>query len=429
MEYNKVNCDSYNIHTIKTDKFKTTRMEIIFSREVDKDKMQELTFLSDILTDCSKEYTRRKDIAIRLEELYKTIFYGTTNKVGNLFTVSFILEFINPEYINDNKYFKDVLTFPFKIINNPRVKNKEFDIVNFNIIKKRMEEEIKSVKESSEKLAILNALSKMDSNSPSSYRVLGDLKTLNKITPSSLYETYMDLFNHSNCDIFLIGNINMNEAIKIIKDNFKYHVIKLNKPNLLINNNIRKKPLIVSENVNFVQSTLVMVYNIHNLSKELKNTAFHVFNYILASGGILAKLYQKLRVENSLCYGVKSLYLKYDELLIIEVSLDKNNISKAEKLIKKGVKEMLNGDFSDNDLEDAKRNLLFSLKMAKDNNISIINNYLFHHYDDLPLIDERIKLIEKVTKEDLIKCAKHLVLNTVYIQCPDNKDGDFDARN
>ncbi len=421
MEYNKVNCDSYNIHTIKTDKFKTTRMEIIFSREVDKDKMQDLTFLSDILTDCSKEYTRRKDIAIRLEELYKTIFYGTTNKVGNLFTVSFILEFINPEYINDSNYFQDVLTFPFKIINNPRLKNKEFDITNFNIIKRRMEDEIKSVKESSEKLAILNALSKMDNNSPSSYRVLGDLKTLNNITPSSLYETYNDLFMHSNCDIFLIGNINMNEAIKIIKNNFKYHVIKLNKPKLLIDNKIRKKPLRVIENANFVQSTLVMIYNIHSLDKELKDTVFHVFNYILASGGILAKLYQKLRVENSLCYGVKSLYLKYDELLIIEVSLDKNNISKAEKLIKKGLKEMLNGDFSDNDLEDAKKNLVFSLKMAKDNNVAIINNYLFHHYDNLPLIDERIKLIEKVTKDDLIKCAKHLSLNTIYIQSPESE--------
>ena len=28
MEYKKYNCNSYNIHTIKTDKFKTVRMEI-----------------------------------------------------------------------------------------------------------------------------------------------------------------------------------------------------------------------------------------------------------------------------------------------------------------------------------------------------------------------------------------------------------------
>ena len=148
MEYKKYDCDSYNIHTIKTDKFKTVRMEIIFSREVIKEELPVFTFLSDILTDCSKNYQRRKDMAIKLEELYKTIFYGVTSKTGNLLTISFVLEFISPDYINENGYLKDVVSLPFKVINNPRVKNKEFDLTNFNIVKKRLLEEIESVKES-----------------------------------------------------------------------------------------------------------------------------------------------------------------------------------------------------------------------------------------------------------------------------------------
>ena len=429
MEYNKINCESYNIHTIKTDKFKTCRMEIVFSRKVDKEKMQEFTFLSDVLTDSSAYYTRRKDIAIRLEELYKTIFYGTTNKVGNLFTTSFVLEFIAPAFIKDKDYFDEVLSFPFKIINNPRVKNKEFDLVNFNIVKRRMEDEIASIKESSEKLAILNALAKMDKDSPSSYKVLGTKEMLNNITPSSLYKSYTDLFMHSHCDIYLIGNINMDEAVKITKDNFKCHVIKLNKPSLIVGNKLRKKPLQVEEKADFIQSTLVMIYNISSLEKELKDSAFHVFNYLFAAGGISAKLYQKLRVENSLCYSVKSLYLKYDELLIIEVSLDKKNVSKAEKLIKKTLKEMINGKFSEEELNDAKKNLVFSLKMSSDNNISILNNYIFHYLDELPLIEDRIKNIQEVKREDLIKCGKHLVLNTIYIQNPSKNESDSNERN
>ena len=80
MEYKKYDCNSYNIHTIKTDKFKTVRMEIIFSREVKKEEMPIFTFLADILTDSSKEFKRRKDIAIRLEELYKAVFYGVTKE-------------------------------------------------------------------------------------------------------------------------------------------------------------------------------------------------------------------------------------------------------------------------------------------------------------------------------------------------------------
>lgn len=416
MEYRKYDCKSYNIHTIKTDKFKTVRMEIIFSREVEKEKMPVFTFLCDLLTDCSKYYQRRKDIAIRLEELYKANFYGVTNKVGNLFTSSFIIEFIAPKFINEKDYLKEVLTFPFQVINNPKVKTKEFDITNFNIVKRRMKEEIESIKENSDKLAIINALKTMDETSSSSFKVLGTLDDLERITPSSLYDAYEELFNHSNCDIFVIGDINTDEVTNIIKENFKNRVIKLSRPSIEVNNEPRKKVIEHNEDSNFVQSTLVMIYNINNLDKKIKNTSFHVFNYILGSGGISSKLYKNLRTDNSLCYGVRSLYLKYDGLLIVEVSLDKTNVKLAEKLIKKCINEMVKGDYSDNEIEDAKKNLTFSLKMGLDNNVSILNNYVFNVFDNLPLIDERIELINKTTREDLMKCGESLSLNTVYVQ-------------
>ena len=138
MEYKIFNCNSYNIHTIKTDKFKTVRMEIVFSQEVNKSKMPIYTFLADILADSSKKYPHRKDISIRLEELYKANFYSITNKVGNLFTITFVMEFIDPSYINEKDYLENAIKFPLNIINNPLVKNREFDLTNFNIIKRRI---------------------------------------------------------------------------------------------------------------------------------------------------------------------------------------------------------------------------------------------------------------------------------------------------
>ncbi len=422
MEYKKFDCSSYNIHTIKTNKFKTVRMEIIFSREVKKDELPVFTFLCDILTDSSKNYQRRKDIAIRLEELYKTVFYGVTNKVGNLFTTSFVLEFIDPIYIKEKNYLEEVLSFPFDIINKPKVENKEFDIINFNIVKRRILKEIESIQESSDKLALINALRKMDETSPSSFKVMGTKEQIEKITPANLYEAYQNLFMHSNCDIFIVGNINMDEAAKIIKKSFVNRVIKISKPKLIVKNKERKKPLITEDNSEFVQSTLVMIYNLKNLDKMTKDSHFHVFNYILGSGGISSKLYKNLRTDNSLCYGVRSLYLKYDELLLIEVSLDKSNVKLAKELIKKSINEMLKGDYSEEVLNDAKKNLTFSLKIGTDNNVSILNNYVFNVFDELPLVEKRIELIQSTTREDLIRCAKSLTLNTVYVQNASEKN-------
>ena len=77
---------------------------------------------------------------------------------------------------------------------------------------------------------------------------------------------------------------------------------------------------------------------------------------------------------------------------------------------------ILNGDFTEEILEDAKKSLILSLKMSSDNNISILNNYIFNYFTELPLLDERMKLIQNVTKKDVVDCAKHLNINTIYVQ-------------
>ena len=415
MEYKSYNCNSYSIHTIKTDKFKTVRMEIIFSRNAEKEKMPRFSFLADLLTDSSKKYKSRKEISIILEELYKANFYGVTSKVGNLFTTNFIMEFISPEYINENDYLEKVLSFPFDVICNPNVNNNEFDITNFNIVKRRLAEEIESAKENSNKLAISDALTTMDSASPSSFRVLGTLDDLDKMTPSNLYESYLDLLNHSNCDIFIIGNINMDDAVKIIKNSFKNRVIKLNKPKLYVDNKLKRKALEKTNEKAFIQSNLVMIYNIKSLNDYEKNIAFYVLNYILG-GGLTSILYDNLRGKNSLCYSVRSMYLKQDSLLIINTLLDKKNIDKAKKLIIKSINEVKNGKFSEKMLIETKKMLKMSLKNGLDNNVVIINNYEFKIFDNLPSIEERIELIDKVNKEDVINCIKKIQLNTIYSQ-------------
>ena len=85
----------------------------------------------------------------------------------------------------------------------------------------------------------------------------------------------------------------------------------------------------------------------------------YFYNYLLGGGGLNTKLYQLLREKNSLCYGVKSVYLKYDNLLMIQTSISKNDVSKAVKLIKQAFKEMKIGKFSEDELNNAKEKFYF----------------------------------------------------------------------
>lgn len=414
MKYKTYNCNSFNVHTIKTDKFKTSHVEVIFRDIANKDEMGAYSFLADMLSQSSKTYPRKKDLITRFEELYKIIVYATTLRVGNVLDFHVSLDFINPDYINDKNYVEEVIKTLFDIIENPNVTNDEFDLKTFNIVKERLKREINSLKENPMKQSIKEAFKAMNTDTPTSYELLGNLESLEKITPSSLYKTYKNLRKNFKVDIFLIGNLEMDDTVSLIKKYFKNRYIIENKLDLMVDNKEVKRLVVKSMSSDNVQANLVMIFNLKNLTEIEKNITFNVFNYLYGSGGLTSKLYQSIREKNSLCYAISSMYLKYDKLLLVHISLEEANVKKATSLVKKELKNMQVGNFTEEELKDAINNMIVSLDMAQDNNVSIINNYVFHVFDNLPMPEERVEMFKNIKKEDVINVAKKVKLNTIF---------------
>lgn len=414
MKYKTYNCNSFNVHTIKTDKFKTSHVEVIFRDIANKDEMGAYSFLADMLSQSSKTYPRKKDLITRFEELYKIIVYATTLRVGNVLDFHVSLDFINPDYINDKNYVEEVIKTLFDIIENPNVTNDEFDLKTFNIVKERLKREINSLKENPMKQSIKETFKAMNADTPTSYELLGNLESLEKITPSSLYKTYKNLRKNFKVDIFLIGNLEMDDTVSLIKKYFKNRYIIENKLDLMVDNKEIKRLVVKSMASDNVQANLVMIFNLKKLTEIEKNITFNVFNYLYGSGGLTSKLYQSIREKNSLCYAISSMYLKYDKLLLVHISLEQANVKKATSLVKKELKNMQVGNFTEEELKDAINNMIVSLDMAQDNNVSIINNYVFHVFDNLPMPEERVEMFKNIKKEDVINVAKKVKLNTVF---------------
>lgn len=420
MEYKTYEYPSFNLYTVKTNRFKTVQMEIIFRDEVNKENLLGKTFLADLMTDACEKYKSRKEVVKKLEELYQASFYGVTNRVGNVMMTSFVLNFLNPKFINDDNYLEEVIKLPFEMITKPFIKAKEFDIKNFNIVKNRLHDEILEVNEDINRVALKGALSNLEKNSPSRYSVMGEIEELEAITPKSLASLYEELMTKNKCDIFVVGNIDMEKVANYIFKYFKNQVIKTRDYPLYVNNNTFKKVKKVKEIGSFLETNLVNVYNIENLTEKEKTTTMHFYNYLLGGGGLNTKLYQLLREKNSLCYGVRSVYLKHDNLLLIQTSIDKKDVKKANNLIKEAFKEMKMGKFSDEELKAAKASFLFSLNLALDDPAGIINNYVFHIISGLPLIEERMKLIEEISAEEIVKISNKIKPMIEYVLEGDN---------
>lgn len=420
MEYKMIDCNSYKIHTIKTDKFKNCSIEIIYKNKLVKEEITANNMVVDMLMHTSKKYPTRREVAIALENLYSASLRGVSTKLGNSFFVSFVMDFLNPKYC-EKGYLEDIIEFQFDMIQNPNITNGKFDSRSFNIIKNRLKADIESVTENSTRYALRTSLRHMDSKSPSSYSMLGTIEELDGITTTNLIDTYHNIINNYDCDIYVIGNLDMDYVVKLIKDNFNNRTIKNNDVNLYVDNKLKRKITDITENANYEQDTFVMIHNAKDFTKRERDYVIHLFNIIFGSGGLTSKLYQYVREENSLCYSINTVYQKYDQLLMIYSGLDGKNKELCMKLVDKALNEMINGDFSDEEIDNAKKTIISSIRMSEDTLGGIVNNYFFNNIDQVDLYDERVKQFNTVTREEIMDVAKKIKLNTVYLLTREEK--------
>lgn len=404
---------SYNIHTIKTDKFKTIKMEIIFRNNINPSSIAKRTLLFELLMENSNTYKTKRDLILKLEELYNATCYSVSSRLGNEIVTSVSMEFLNTRLTREN-YLASAIKLPFDLIFNPNTHDNEFDDETLETIKTRMKAEVASISEDPRRLSLFNALKNMDAKSISSINIIGSTNEIDAITKSNLYEEYKNILEHDYIDIFVIGDIDENKIIDLINKYALFNTIKNHELELFVDNHVRSKVNKVTEEIDKNQTQLVYIYNTVNLTEYERKYAMQIYNMILGGGSLETKLYQNLRGKNSLCYNITSIYNKYDNLMLVSTAIDKENVSKAKKLIELSVEEMLK-NVTEEELNRAISSCLASINLAYDDQGRIIDNYLFNYMAELDPIDERVEKYKNVTLEDVFKVAKKIKLNTIYI--------------
>lgn len=410
MLINNKNYGSYNLHTIKTDKFKTCHVEIVFRNNVNVEELTIRNVLFDTLLEGSKNYETNRLLNLKLEDLYNASVYTVTSKVGNMILTSFCIDFLAPKY-TEEKILDESFKLLFELIFNPLVVNNEFDKSKVDYVKIKLESELKSIIENPRKAAIMDAFKTLG-NTPTSYETNGNLEDLPKINQSNLYDYYVKILKNDYIDIYVIGNLDMDKVDKTIKKYQQFDIIKTHDVDVYVKNE-KRKLIKETKTTNYFQTNLVFLLNLYNLTDFEKNYVANIYNIILGGGSLQTKLSKKLRIDNSLCYNVQSSYLKYDNLVLISTGVDVNGEAKAIKLIKDAISEMKT-NITDKELSESKELILTSLKMLEDSPGRIVDNLL---YRDLGLIDDlekRLVNFKKVTKEDIYNLANKINICTIY---------------
>ena len=85
------------------------------------------------------------------------------------------------------------------------------------------------------------------------------------------------------------------------------------------------------------------------------------------------------------------------------------------EIIKEQLKQMENGDFTEEDIDNAKTIIKASVESIPESQDSEITYYFSQELsEEFVSIEEYIKNIEKVSKEQIVEIAKKIQINTIY---------------
>ena len=419
MKYKKMNTYSYNLHVIKTDKFKTVTVKINFKRKLVKEEITYRNMIINMLCDSTSDYPTKRLMAIATENLYELYYRGMNYISGKYNIMGFDVTFLNEEYTEKGMLDKSI-KFLADLIFKPNVGKKgntiSFKEENFVLAYNLLKDNIISSKENPDSYSKIRMLENMEPNSYISYRASGYLEDLEKMDSKKLYKYYESILNSDIIDIFVIGNVNERHIKKVIEENFS-GIKTLKKPtesHFIQPKKFRFIPKTIKEKQKINQSKLVLGYKIDKMTDFELRYVLNVYSYILG-GGPDSKLFKTVREKNSLCYHISSVGQPLNSILTINAGINTKDFKKALSLIKREVYSMKKGRFSDEDIIKAKITYINSLKELEDSPQSLLGLYAGIEYLNSDDINTRFNKINDVTAMDVIKLASKIHLDTIYL--------------
>ena len=420
------------VHNIVTDKFKTNLYAVFLAIPLSKEDVTKNALITAVLRRGTENIKTQEEISKKLEEMYGASFDCGVEKTGDNQVLKFYLEALNEKFLPEKEELtKRCIEILFDIILNPLVENNGFKTEYVEGEKQKIKEIIESKIDNKRAYAFERCIEEMFKNAPYGIYKYGYVEDLEKITPQDLYTHYKKLISECKMDIFVSGEID-NRINEIIEGNAEIQKLNDRDAKYCTNKEIsankeKKQEKIVEEHMQVEQGNLVIGLDI-NCQKPNEKYIASVYNAILG-GGANSKLFQNVREKNSLAYTAGSTFRRQKNVIFIRCGIEIDKYEKALSTIKEQITDMADGNFTEEDINNSKNLIISSIKsISAEQDAEITYYYGQELSDKFNTLDEYIKNIEAVTREDITELAKEIWIDTIYFLCRfgDRSKSDID---
>jgi len=408
-------CSGVTLHYIKTDKFKTDKITMLFSAGLDKVYTSYRTLLINVLMTGCRKLPDIKAINDRLYELYGADFASLNTKRGDIQQTGATIKFLNGAFTPDKKsMLAAALETVTDVLFDPLVKDGAFDEKIVGIEKKNLIDSIRADINNKTVYARKKCISLMCENEVYGISSEGEEAVVETIDEKKLYDFYKEFVSKTSLDIYYVGAQSEDEVVNAVRSIFeKIEIAPIS---------CKRYPAVydvdavkrVTEEMPVTQGKLSLGFRTGTVRNDKDYAALSIFNVIYGLAPT-SKLFTVVREKMSLCYYCRSQLIETKGILLVSSGIECDNKEKAEAGILQQLEEIKNGNVSDDEIVTVKKFYVNMLKSSFDSAGAMVAWTAAESYDGTDREqDDFIRDIMNVTKEDVVRVANKIKLDTVY---------------
>lgn len=405
-----------SLHIRQTAQFKTVNFSIKWRAPLNEETAAQRTVLSNVLQHSNEKFPTSASYRSYLDDLFGTVLYFDTAKRGQEHTVLLNVETVNDQYLSHGNVLNEVIDLIQEAIFKPNYENGVFKESIVNREKEMVVQRIQSIFDDKSRYAQKRLTEIIRPNSAASFSANGNIEAVKAITPQSLTKTYEDMLANDVIDIYVVGDINVEEITQKLKA-----ALQFADRNALLKTEEVSAPANIEpytkETQEMKQGKLHIGYSTPVRFGDEDFPKMQIFNGIFG-GYAHSKLFMNVREKESLAYYASSSYSSQYGLLFVVSGIEPANEEKARQLIDEQLKVMQNGEITDLELAQTKAMLINQLKEALDSprgQIEIFDQYKV--LDEPFTMDTWTARWQSVSKEDVQKVAQDIKLEATYFLC------------
>ena len=402
--------------SIKAEGFKTACASVSFLIPLSEDASV-YALIPNILTRSSEKYPTVTLLEKKLATLYGAEISADVSKQGENQVLKLVVSCIDDRFALDKESIvTECCKLLFELIFNPKLVNGAFDADEVESEKRLLAEQLGAEMSNKRVYAKTRLEEIMFKDELYGINRLGTVEEINAITKERLTEYYKKLLKTATVLVCVSANGTVDtEKIEALFESYANGLERAPLKNETLYVEAAEDVTYEKEKAPVKQGKLVLGFRLGMTDRNDDYIAKIIMCNVFG-GNPNSKLFKVVREEMSLCYYCSSSMTRAKGVMFVQSGIESYNEGKAKNAILDQLEEIKKGNFTEDDLDASKKALSDAFKSVSDSPEALETWFATQlEHNEYVYPEDYVKLFNSVTKEDVIRAANDVTLDTVFM--------------